>query len=235
MRLYVCMVLGGSICTLLYIFINRTLPYELPLKYKNLFLKINTIFYLLPVPWIVAEIKGVLKLLLEKAGVVFPRSTRGDIIHPNLIWESVIVRNEKNEIVYITGYQKWLPAILIGCTIFGILLSGWIIAYLIAGYKYKKDIMYVDAGKYLKDSRDKKRKIQIGVSPYLDSPVSVGIMKPIILLPLDNEKYSVSERGIIRHELHHIINMDGLFRMLTFMVIAMEWYNPLAYYLFREN
>ena len=235
MRLYVCMVLGGSICTLLYIFINRTLPYELPLKYKNLFLKINTIFYLLPVPWIVAEIKGVLKLLLEKAGVVFPRSTRGDIIHPNLIWESVIVRNEKNEIVYITGYQKWLPAILIGCTIFGILLSGWIIAYLIAGYKYKKDIMYVDAGKYLKDSRDKKRKIQIGVSPYLDSPVSVGIMKPIILLPFDNEKYSVSERGIIRHELHHIINMDGLFRMLTFMVIAMEWYNPLAYYLLREN
>ena len=169
--------------------------------------------------------------MLEKAGVVFPRSTRGDIIHPNLIWESVIVRNEKNEIVYITGYQKWFPAILIGCTIFGILLLGWIIAYLIAGYKYKKDIMYVDAGKYLKDSKDKKRKIQIGVSPYLDSPVSVGI----ILLPLDNEKYSVSERGIIRHELYHIINMDGLFRILTFMVIAMEWYNPLAYYLFREN
>ena len=235
MRLYVCMVLGGSICTLLYIFINRILPYELSLKYKNLFLKINTIFYLLPVPWIAAEIKGILKLLLEKAGVVFPISTRGDIIHPNLIWESVIIRNEKNEIVYITGYQKWFPVILIGFTIFCILLSGWIIAYLVAGYKCKKGITYIDAGKYLRDSRDKKRKIQIGVSPYIDSPVSVGIMKPIILLPLDNEKYFVSEKGIVRHELHHIINMDGLFRILTFMVIAMEWYNPLAYYLFREN
>ena len=235
MRLYVCMVLGGSICTLLYIFINRILPYELSLKYKNLFLKINTIFYLLPVPWIAAEIKGILKLLLEKAGVVFPRSTRGDIVHPNLIWESVVIRNEKNEIVYITGYQKWFPVILIGFTIFCILLSGWIIAYLVAGYKCKKGITYIDAGKYLRDSRDKKRKIQIGVSPYIDSPVSVGIMKPIILLPLDNEKYFVSEKGIVRHELHHIINMDGLFRILTFMVIAMEWFNPLAYYLFREN
>lgn len=235
MRLYVCMVLGGSICTLLYILFNRILPCELSLKCKNIFLRINIILYLLPFPWIAAEVKGALKELLEKAGVVFPRTSRGDIVHPKRIWESMIIRDSNNEILYITGYQKWFPIILAGCAVFGVLLVGWMIACLIAGYIYKKDMINLDAGRYLKGSRDKKRRVRMGVSPNVDSPVTVGMVKPVILLPLDNEKYSASERGIISHELHHITNMDGLFRLLTFIIIAMEWYNPLAYYLFKEN
>ena len=74
----------------------------------------------------------------------------------------------------------------------------------------------------------------MGLSPNVDSPVTIGMVKPVILFPLDTKKYSASERGIICHELHHIINMDVLFRFLSFMIIAMEWYNPLVYYLFKE-
>ena len=235
MRLYVCMVLGGSTCTLLYIFFNSILPCELSLKCKNFFLRINVILYLLPFPWIAAEVKGALKELLEKAGVVFPRTSRGYIVHSNRMWESMIIRDSNNEILYITGYQKWFPAILVGCAVFGVLLVGWMIAYLITGYRYKKDMVNLDADRYLKGSRDKKRRIRMGVSPNVDSPVTIGMMKPVILFPLDNEKYSASERGIISHELNHITNMDGLFRCLTVIIIAMEWYNPLTYYLFKEN
>lgn len=235
MRLYVYMVLGGSIYTLLYIFFNNILPYELSLKWKNIFLRINIILYLLPYPWIAAEVKGVLKVLLEKTGVVFPRTSRGYIVYPNRMWESMIIKNSNNEILYITGYQKWFPAILAGCAVFGVLLAGWMIAFLIAGYIYKKDMINLDVNRYLKGSEDKKRRVRIGVSPNIDSPVTIGMVKPVILLPLDNEKYFASEKGIISHELHHITNMDGLFRFLTFMIIAMEWYNPLAYYLFKEN
>ena len=235
MRLYVCMVLGGSICTFLYIFFNSILPYELSLKCKNIFLRINTILYLLPFPWIAAEVKGALKELLKKAGAVFPRTSRGDIVHPKRIWESMIIRDSNNEILYITGYQRWFPAILAGCAVFGVLLVGWLTACLIAGYIYKKDMINLDTDRYLKDSRDKKRRVRMGVSPNVDSPVTIGMVKPVILLPLNNEKYSASERGIISHELHHIINIDGLFRLLTFIIIAMEWYNPLTYYLFKEN
>lgn len=235
MRLYVCMVLGGSTCTLLYIFFNSILPCELSLKCKNIFLRINVILYLFPFPWIAAEVKGYLKELLEKAGVVFPRTSRGDIVHPKRIWESMIIRDSNNKVLYITGYQKWFPAILTGCAVFGVLLVGWMIACLIAGYIYKKDMINLDTDRYLKGSRNKKRRVRIGVSPNVDSPVTIGMVNPVILLPLDNEKYSASERGIICHELHHITNMDGLFRFLTFIIIAMEWYNPLTYYLFKEN
>ncbi|MDE7250320.1 MAG: M56 family metallopeptidase [Lachnospiraceae bacterium] len=179
--------------------------------------------------------KGTLKELLEKAGVVFPRTSRGDIVHPKRMWESMIIRDSNNEILYITGYQRWFPAILAGCTVFGILLVGWMIACLITGYIYKKGMVNLDADRCLKDSRDKKRRVRMGVSPNVDSPVTIGMVTPVILFPLDNEKYSASEKGIISHELHHIIKMDSLFRFLSFVIIAMEWYNPLAYYLFKEN
>ncbi len=232
MKLYVCMVLGGSICTLLYIFFNNILSYELSLKCKNIFLKINIILYLLPIPWIVVELKGVLKELLEKIGVTFPRLSKGVYLDFNNVWKSVIVRNENNKIIYISGYQKWIPAILTGCIIFFILISGWIISYLVIRHRCVKDITYTDADRYLKN---RKRKIKIGISPYIDSPVTIGIIKPIILFPLRNEKYSDVEKGIVQHELNHITNMDGLFRFLTFMIIVTEWYNPLTYYLFREN
>lgn len=235
MRLYVYMVLGGSICTLLYIFFNVILPCELSLKWKNIFLRINVILYLLPFPWIAAEVKGALKELLGMAGVVFSRTSRGDIVYPKRIWESMIIRDKNKEILYITGYQKWFPAILAGCAVFGILLVGWMIACLITGYIYKKDMINLDADRYLKGSSDKKRRVRMGLSPNVDSPVTIGMVKPVILFPLDTKKYSASERGIICHELHHIINMDVLFRFLSFMIIAMEWYNPLVYYLFKEN
>lgn len=54
------------------------------------------------------------------------------------------------------------------------------------------------------------------------------------MLPVNDERYAASE-GVIHHELKHIVNADGLFRFLTFVIVAMEWYNPLAYYLVREN
>lgn len=235
MRLYVYMVLGGSICTLLYIFFNSILPCELSLKWKNIFLRINVILYLFPFPWIAAEVKGALKELLGMAGVVFPKISREYSVHSDCMWESMIVRNNNKEILYITGYQKWFPAILTGCVAFGVLLVGWMMVCQITGRIYKKNMINLDVGKYLKGSGDKKIRVRIGISPNVDSPVTIGMVKPVILLPMDNEKYSASEIGIIRHELHHITNIDGLFRFLTFIIIAMEWYNPLAYYLFKEN
>ena len=49
----------------MYILFNTILPYELPLKWKRWLLRINITFYLLPVPWLVAELKGAIRMLLE--------------------------------------------------------------------------------------------------------------------------------------------------------------------------
>ena len=38
MKLYLCMVMGGSICTLLYIILNSIFPYELGVAERRLYI-----------------------------------------------------------------------------------------------------------------------------------------------------------------------------------------------------
>ncbi len=234
MRLYLCMVMGGSIFTLIYIILNRILKYGFSLKWKNIFLKTNIIFYLFPIPRIMILVKDNLKTILEKAGFVFHKCKGFQIVFSNNIWNSMIIKNKKNEVIYITGYQKLLPFIIAVSILFFVLVLGWIVTYLVINYWYKKEAVYVDSNKYLSEIYKGKRKVQIAFSPKITSPVTVGIVRPVILLPSNNEIYAVSGKGIVHHELNHILNMDEIFRFLAFLNIAMEWYNPLAYYLLRE-
>ncbi len=230
------MAAGGSICTLLYLIFNKVLPWELSLKCRSIFLKINIIFYLLPLPLIAAEIKGKLDVWLNRVGITLPvfRQERVTVYTPDNFWTNLIIMDENNKIKYVTGYHKILPVVVVIFAVFCVLLAGWMIAYLAVCHNYKKDIIYMDSDGYIKKQKTGRRKIRMGVSPYVSSPVTIGIIKPIILLPINNERYVASE-GVIHHELKHIVNADGLFRFLTFVIVAMEWYNPLAYYLVREN
>lgn len=235
MKLYLYMVLSGSICTLLYIFINYLLNYELSIRFKNIFLKINMIFYLLPIPWLVAQIKDIIRFLLNKVGIDYVFLNNKYINYPNTIWESMIIRSENIGFIYITGYQKFLFLILAVIIIFLILLLNWIFKYVILKSQINKETVYLDTGKYFRGIDMGKRKIKIGFSPQIDSPVTIGIMKPVILLPADKEKYINSEKAIVVHEIKHILNKDAIFRFLTVLIIAMEWYNPLVYFLLQEN
>lgn len=230
------MVVGGSICTLLYLIFNKVLQWELPLKCRSIFLKINIIFYLLPLPLIAAELKGKLEVCLEGMGITIPVSRQGNIkvYTPGNFWTNLIFMDENNKIKYITGYDKILPVVVAIFAVFCVLLTGWMIAYLAVCRNYKKDIIYMDSEGYIKKQKTGRKKIRIGVSPSISSPVTIGIIKPVILLPVNDERYAASE-GVIHHELKHIVNRDGFFRFLTFVIVAMEWYNPLAYYLVREN
>ncbi len=232
MRLYLCMVMGGSICTLLYFIIDH-LKYEFSLKWKSIFLKMNIIFYLLPVPLIANEIKQTLKNMLEKAGVVFPEKANMRIYHYNVL-ESMIVKNADDKIIYILGYQKWIPLIIVAFAAFLILLAGWGIASLKIKTEYKKGIVSDESDRYSDYLKSSRRKVKVAVSCNINSPVTLGTIRPIILLPLDRGEYINSEKGILRHEMNHILKMDGIFRFLIYVIIATEWYNPLVYWLYRE-
>lgn len=234
MKLYVCMVLAGSICTFLYIFLNCVLPYEFDLKWKKIFIRINIMFYLPIFPWIMVKLKENLRALINKTGIFFSSDKIPNMINTKNVWESIIVDNVDGKIIYITGYQKLLLFVIAMSFIFWMLITGWLIGYLIICCHYKRDIIYLDADKYLKNIKQKNW-IRVSASVHVTSPITIGIIKPIILFPIDRENYESAMEGIIQHELTHICNLDILFRFFTFAIIAVQWYNPLTYYLLREN
>lgn len=246
MRLYVHMMACGSICTLLYIFFKRALPWELPLKYRKAFLRINALLYLLPVPWLAAQVKGWLKLFLEKAGMVFPERTLSNITDTTSVWESILVFDADKKLLYITGYRNWLTVIAGGTLIFTVLAAGWLAVYLVTCRWHMRRAKfpgerYVRAG---------KRKVRIGTSGCADSPFALGIIRPVVLFPKEaldgipegemEDMLSGGRAGsrlacVLRHEVSHVLSRDILGKFITFLAIATEWFNPLTYYLFKEN
>lgn len=115
MRLYIHMILCGSLYTLMYMLFDRILPYEFPLKWKRWLLRVNILFYLLPVPWLAAELRDVIKMLLETVvGITFPEVhdiKEIDTFNGTDLWKSMLVFNEEGKLIYITGYEKVMPVI----------------------------------------------------------------------------------------------------------------------------
>lgn len=233
MRLYIHMLLGGSICTLLYLFINTMPAYELPLKWRRFLIRINLIFYLLPLPWLMAEAKELLRWILEKAGMVFQVREHRNTFDAASAWNSIIVLDKDGRIVHVTGYQRLFPVIIAALLICTALLLGWLAVYLKAASWYKRNMVLLDvrpraAGKH-------PRRIIVGISPCVTAPVTVGLIKPVILLPADYHEYENSMEEIMLHEINHICCMDIVERFLCFAAVTMYFYNPLVYYLLREN
>lgn len=78
-----------------------------------------------------------------------------------------------------------------------------------------------------------RRNVRYRWDPDLKVPLSIGVLRPILLLP--KQRYSDEEgRFIYEHELLHIKNYDTLFKLLEVLATGLNWYNPLVYWLARE-
>lgn len=108
MKLYVCMILSGSICTLAYLIFNRILPYEMSLKWMRLIFAALVVFCLLSV---------------------------GGLFLYGRIYRQFIRRSEISD-------DNWRM-----------------------------------------ESKRLWRKIRIGYSPLASPPVTVGMIRPVILFP----------------------------------------------------
>ena len=71
-------------------------------------------------------------------------------------------------------------------------------------------------------------------SSELNSPISWGLMRPVILLNDEALKASGEAEAIIAHELAHVARLDWAKLMLARVATAVFWFNPLAWVLARE-
>ncbi len=72
------------------------------------------------------------------------------------------------------------------------------------------------------------------VSDELHSPVSWGVVRPIILLNPDAVSASREAEAIIAHELAHVARLDWAKLLISRLACALLWFNPLVWMLARE-
>ena len=71
-------------------------------------------------------------------------------------------------------------------------------------------------------------------SDELASPISWGLMRPVILLNSRAVEATDEAEAIIAHELAHVARMDWIKLLLARVATALFWFNPLVWLLARE-
>lgn len=73
------------------------------------------------------------------------------------------------------------------------------------------------------------RKITVKVSDRVTSPLTYGIVKPVIILPKNLPTDNEEMRFALAHELVHIRRFDVLLKLVLTAAACVHWFNPLAW------
>jgi beta-lactamase regulating signal transducer with metallopeptidase domain len=72
-------------------------------------------------------------------------------------------------------------------------------------------------------------------SAELNSPVSWGLVRPVIIVDANALAQKERAEAIIAHELAHVTRLDWLRLMLGRLALALFWFNPLVWLLVRQS
>ena len=86
-------------------------------------------------------------------------------------------------------------------------------------------VLYVTTLRELKDSNHLRENICL--SEKVTSPAVYGILRPKIVLPASWVDRNLEL--VLLHERTHIRRLDNLWRMLAFVIVAIHWFNPVAW------
>lgn len=89
----------------------------------------------------------------------------------------------------------------------------------------------VDLAQNLRGRLGLKQPVLIVESPAARSPVVFGFLRPVIILPtsLRRELSEDELSAVLLHELAHVRRRDILVAWIAAFVLAIQWFNPLAY------
>ena len=74
------------------------------------------------------------------------------------------------------------------------------------------------------------RDVRVLESPDSTMPMTWGVVKPVVLLPADAERWTERQRqDVLLHELAHVARLDCLTQVVAQLACAVYWFNPLVW------
>lgn len=228
LKLYLYMMLEGSVCTILYYLINYFSPYELGLKRRATFLKMNVMLYLVPFPWLVYQGRVLLQGMAYKLLAYMPKTSERFVIYHKGFWErKYIIIN--GQMIYLQSHFTLVILEIVVTAIMAMFILAWVATFIISSKRVQKH-MHVIETCYVG-----KKLVPIAESENIASPAIVGFLNPVIVFPKDGSMYASTRDGIIRHEKKHIESRDSMYRLVAGICVAIYWMNPLVYLVYRER
>jgi TonB family protein len=89
--------------------------------------------------------------------------------------------------------------------------------------------------RHLADEADVRRHVEVLLHEAISGPVSCGIVRPTIMLPMDAQTWHEDDLGrAIAHELEHVRRCDWVSQCLARAVCACYWFHPLVWIALRR-
>jgi len=80
-----------------------------------------------------------------------------------------------------------------------------------------------------------RRPVPVRQSHHLFAAVTIGWLRPAIILPADWEDWSADELlAVLAHEIAHVCRRDYSMRLIAYVVAALHFYHPLVHWLTRR-
>ena len=148
---------------------------------------------------------------------------------------SAFVNEESNE-----QLNVWLQQTLPIASVFYLILLVLPLLHFIRNYRYVKVVRKYGLTKMQVEWRmfvskvaaqmDIKKKVQIWVSEFVSSPVTIGFLKPVILVPLAAINHLTPQQleAVLLHELSHIKRFDYLINLIINFIQTILYFNPFA-------
>ena len=79
------------------------------------------------------------------------------------------------------------------------------------------------------------KRLKVGLSKRLESPILFGWIKPVLVIPDDFcQKFTHQQQNmIIQHEVSHFKRLDHIWNVLAISVLVIFWFNPLVWFSYR--
>jgi len=75
-----------------------------------------------------------------------------------------------------------------------------------------------------------KRSLSILISDQSSTPLTLGILKPKIIIPAAMEiQNSTNFHYVLAHEFYHIKRIDALWKLLAVIMVCIHWFNPFVW------
>jgi beta-lactamase regulating signal transducer with metallopeptidase domain len=124
------------------------------------------------------------------------------------------------------GPGQWVPILL------AIWTGGALLFLAVQAVRYRRFRGRIDASA---QAVGRHRGIPVLASAGVDGPLALGLLKRRIVVPVEfQQRYSPEERALaLDHERHHHARGDILANHLALLVLALNWFNPVAWLAFR--
>ncbi len=232
MPLLVTMSIFGSVGALSYIILLPLMKKYFSVTWRRNYLICVILEYLIPFPYFNVKYKEVLKTVFS---AFLPHKNVESLVYVDDTVDFIQITLGRVEISNATAYIFAAGVILVGLVLYGY----QIFKYLVVKHYIRHGVNEVEDKKITRVIYDcvsdfkMTKYVRVYRCRFMDSPFTIGIIRPIIVLP--DIKWSESDLIFaMKHELIHIKHRDNLIKLLALGAIALNFYNPLIYFVLLE-